>query len=582
MIRSFDSIRLQEVDKPFIRVDGFTTPKTAKVTLFNKAGKVIDELMLGMPALDDIYDSIGNSIPIDLSNCYLQGFSLTACRKYLLKDKKEKLFLNDFKAQSAFFFSPFDIDFTYALATGRSFDLSGSVFIGGTLNFHESEFSCKEVVLSELFVKVERFDMTMCHFIDAIFSLKNSIFSGGEKDFQDIDFGNGQLTFTFTDFGDGDVSFINARFNDGEANFKATRFGAGKVDFHFSRFGSGNVNFERAEFTDGRVDFRTVEFGSGKVSFNRTTFGDGHVVFDGAEAKGAKFSFRKTDFGNEHLSLEEFIAPDSSFHFERVKFNHEVTFEKMQASLLEIVDCQFNDRVNFHVSKVDNIDLSGSIIRDIAEFYSHGEKPDVQVLNLSGIRLLGQLLIDWNDNDLCKLVYNQKDTTTISQKAYQFRILKENFRNLGKYSDEDAAYVEFKRCDEEVILQSNLKGSFTQKIGAYPSYYFKKIIFDKIGLYATAPARVFLAILIVFFGFAIFYSIMISLGFGDIVSTYGAKNDMPVFYKSLYHSGITFFTIGYGDFVPVGAIRFFCGFEGFVGVFLMAYFTVAFVRKILR
>lgn len=52
--------------------------------------------------------------------------------------------------------------------------------------------------------------------------------------------------------------------------------------------------------------------------------------------------------------------------------------------------------------------------------------------------------------------------------------------------------------------------------------------------------------------------------------------------RSFYHSAITFFTIGYGDFVPVGAIRLFCGFEGFIRVFLMAYFTVAFVRKILR
>jgi len=573
MLRSFESFELQVLKKPFVRSDGFSTKESAKITLFNKMGKEIDELMLGLPTLDDIYDSIGNNLYIDLSNCFVKGFSLTACRRYLLKEKKSQLQLTGFCARNAFFYSIFDIDFSYARIEGNAFDL---------LNFHESVFNCKEVNLHELFVKVERLDMVMCKFDDTNFSLKSSIFLGGEKDFQDVDFGNGQLSFTFTDFGDGDVSFINARFNDGEVNFKATRFGDGKVDFHFARFGKGNVNFERAEFTDGRVDFRTVEFGSGKVSFNRTTFGEGFVVFDGAEAKGAKFSFRKTDFGNEYLSLEEFIAPDSSFHFEKVKFNHEVTFEKMQASLLEIVDCQFNDRVNFHVSNVETIDLSGTIIRDIAEFYSHGEKPLVQALNLSGIRLLGQLLIDWNDNDIKNLIYNQRENTTISQKAYQFRVLKENFRNLGKYSDEDSAYVEFKRCDEEVLLESNLKGDLVQKIGAYPGYYFKKIVFDKIGLYATAPARVFFSIVMVFFGFAFFYTIMISLGFGDIASTYGAKNDMPVFYKSLYHSGITFFTIGYGDFVPVGAIRFFCGFEGFVGVFLMAYFTVAFVRKILR
>ncbi|MGM0496551.1 MAG: ion channel [Bacteroidota bacterium] len=56
---------------------------------------------------------------------------------------------------------------------------------------------------------------------------------------------------------------------------------------------------------------------------------------------------------------------------------------------------------------------------------------------------------------------------------------------------------------------------------------------------------------------------------------------------SPYTTAITFFDenkkeIGYGDYYPEGIIRWLCGLEGFVGLFLMSYFTVAFVRKILR
>jgi hypothetical protein len=51
---------------------------------------------------------------------------------------------------------------------------------------------------------------------------------------------------------------------------------------------------------------------------------------------------------------------------------------------------------------------------------------------------------------------------------------------------------------------------------------------------------------------------------------------------SLYHSAVTFFTIGYGDVFPMRLSRVFSAFEGFMGVFMMSYFTVAFVRKILR
>jgi hypothetical protein len=51
---------------------------------------------------------------------------------------------------------------------------------------------------------------------------------------------------------------------------------------------------------------------------------------------------------------------------------------------------------------------------------------------------------------------------------------------------------------------------------------------------------------------------------------------------NLYFSAITFFTVGYGDCSPVGLFKLLSPIEGFIGVFLMSYFTVAFVRKILR
>ncbi len=52
---------------------------------------------------------------------------------------------------------------------------------------------------------------------------------------------------------------------------------------------------------------------------------------------------------------------------------------------------------------------------------------------------------------------------------------------------------------------------------------------------------------------------------------------------SLYYSAITFLTIGYGDIYPSSpALRIASGIEGFLGLFLMAVFTVSFMRKVLR
>ena len=52
--------------------------------------------------------------------------------------------------------------------------------------------------------------------------------------------------------------------------------------------------------------------------------------------------------------------------------------------------------------------------------------------------------------------------------------------------------------------------------------------------------------------------------------------------KLVFASSITFFTIGYGECTPLGFLKIISPIEGFTGVFLMSYFTVAFVRKILR
>jgi hypothetical protein len=101
------------------------------------------------------------------------------------------------------------------------------------------------------------------------------------------------------------------------------------------------------------------------------------------------------------------------------------------------------------------------------------------------------------------------------------------------------------------------------------------------GLYATNPFRVIFSILVVNLLFAILYTLF--MGDTNLISC--IPNDLSIgakFFESLYFSSITFFTIGYGECVPQGFFKVIAPIQGFTGVFLMSYFTVAFVRKILR
>jgi hypothetical protein len=87
---------------------------------------------------------------------------------------------------------------------------------------------------------------------------------------------------------------------------------------------------------------------------------------------------------------------------------------------------------------------------------------------------------------------------------------------------------------------------------------------------------------VVYVIYSLAYIAIMGLGLGHIIATSASGDQLGIVARGFYFSVVTFFTIGYGDFAPSGIARFVAGTEGFMGVFLMAYFTVAFVRKILR
>jgi hypothetical protein len=62
----------------------------------------------------------------------------------------------------------------------------------------------------------------------------------------------------------------------------------------------------------------------------------------------------------------------------------------------------------------------------------------------------------------------------------------------------------------------------------------------------------------------------------------GLIENLKYFGYSLYFSIVTFTTLGYGDFAPVGWARPFAAVEAFVGAFMIALFILSFVKKMTR
>lgn len=580
MIPGHSSFKAEIKKLKFETDAGRRFPGTALIHfLVEEREKPLVELM-GYLGEKEIYKAIDRGEELNLDNCFIDKFSLRDYRLTRNMDEKEVVVLNGFTARNSLFGGDASLDFSNAVFEGIEFSLGDAWINRGDVVFEAAHFKTEQVTFHNTRFPEGYFDFKNVIIDVAEVSFKNCRFGNGTKDFQYASFGTGSLSFVNTEFLEGNVNFINTDFGSNDASFKVARFGTGKVDFHFASFKDGNVSFERTEFGQGRVDFRTVEFGTGRINFNRSLFGEGEVVFDECEMDSGKFSFKRAVLGSGTFSFEEVMIENVDVSFERTSFGPEkVSFYKSWFHTLSLNFCHLDGFVDLRVQQSETIDLSNTIVRDIIDLNPHEFSAEVQTLYMAGMRLIGRLYIDWSRNKVKRLISSQLQSS-YRIRAEQFRILKENFKNLGLYNSEDYAYVEFKRCESKANLTESVKQKRVNGLYQYPLYWFKLGLFDKAGLYATSPVRVLITMLTCFIIFSLIYLLLLWQTSADIVAS--VDDHLSMVARSFYHSAITFLTIGYGDHYPFGAVRWVSAIEGFFGLFLMSYFTVAFVRKVLR
>lgn len=447
----------------------------------------------------------------------------------------------------------------FTLFTGTVTSFANSLFGDGPLSFFTAKFNASLT------------DFSLSHF------------GAGAANFQYASFASKTISFDHALFETGDIQFVNCEFGDANVSFREVNFGIGKVDFHYTRFGKGLITFDKSIFGGGEVSFKRVDFGDGKVDFKRTHFGNGEIDFSEADFRSGKVVFRSAEFGDGNINFQESIST-SDFIFDNATFGSgSLSFFNAKARLLSFKLCQFSNYVDLRVNEVEILDLSDTIVRDIIDLMPTSKAPvNMKQMVFSGMRNLGNLYIDWERNDVLNLILSQEETSQ-RQKSDQFLVLKETYNATGRYGDEDRAYIWYKRFELKADLEYSLKHKPSSALWAYPKAFFKWLLFDKIGLYATEPLRVLFSVSVIYTLFSLLYLVLpfvadtyIDTGGGEVLA------DMHPFTKAFYYSAITILTIGYGEFYPVGIMRFFASVEGYVGVFLMGYFSVAFVRKVLR
>ncbi len=561
--------------------DGNLLPKTAIVTFFDEDDNNIGVELFGYRETREWYEMIARGEALVMDQCLVRDFSLSSYRDAQGLEKKAYVTVPSFTARNAFFEARVLNDFSFAHFVDGNVDFEHTHFAKGPVSFNSSRFGDGNPVFNNMLFRDGNVDFGNVNFGAGIKGFKNTVFRDGKKDFQYCNFGNGEVSFNNTEFHDGELSFINAVFGDGNVSFKICRITGGKVAFHYARFGKGNISFERVDFGNSRVDFRAVEFGEGRVNFNRAVFGDGELTFEGCELPRGRFYFKRVVMGRGSLNFELAVFPETELFFEKTDFGQrDVSFMGSVFKHLSLQSCHLDHYIDLRVSRCDYLDLSDTVVRDIIDLQPYDQNVEIGVLNLFGMRLLGRLYLNWEENHVSRMIVRQQGSHRM--KAEQFRILKENFSITGQYADEDKAYVCFKRYEALADLEKRSRRGWLSRLGGWIEYAFKWLVFDKIGLYATDPVRVLISMIFAYLFFTFIYLLLPLFFDTRIVSSLGDPDQLSTLAVAFYHSAITFLTIGYGDYYPSGIIRWISGVEGFVGLFMMSYFTVAFVRKILR
>ena len=349
----------------------------------------------------------------------------------------------------------------------------------------------------------------------------------------------------------------NDTFFSGETSFSSTTFSR-PVSFKNVVF-DGNVDFSFASF-DSYARF-TNSFFYGRADFSSATFSDCSFFLD--------LTFNDIVTFENAVFKDEFYCADTEFkklaNFEDVVFKGDVDIEEVVVDReISFGFSKFVSCTKLHFSRCNALLLYNC---EIAKSFEVICTSNFISLSIESCKCFGNFSAPF-DMGLRDAIMNY-DITDIRAKAQQFNFLKVNYNRNGEYEYEDQAYVEYRRCLRKT------KNRFLR--------FAEWVFLDLISCYCTKPFHVFYAAIIAIAFFAGLYFIPSTISFQPSNQPVIEITLLQQLWNRLYHSIITFFTIGYGNIIPMGWIGLLLtSLEGFIGVFLMSLFTVSFVRKTLR
>lgn len=147
----------------------------------------------------------------------------------------------------------------------------------------------------------------------------------------------------------------------------------------------------------------------------------------------------------------------------------------------------------------------------------------------------------------------------------------------SQHADRKRAWAIFANARHEPTMDPPLPASLRER-GMALYRWFLNCLGDFLWGYGERPSRSCAVASLVIAGCALIYHLA---SFSGLILAEGASR--PVRWtEALYMSIITFATVGYGDFLPLGWVRMLASFEALMGIFLMPLFLITLSRRYLR
>ena len=422
------------------------------------------------------------------------------------------------------------------------------VYVTGMLDLNKIELETVYIGRSErqLFWGLEE----ELKIVESKITIKNSVFGN------DVNFHNAQFrkkivfhgtafscktNFRGAIFGD-DVNFMYASFGD-DANFESVSFG-GYANFWYASF-SDNTGFKDASFSS-YANFRDATFG-GDIDFAFASFSD-------------DANFEDTDFSG-YADFEVGIFNGRAY-FADANFSGDANFASAIFSEgASFMHATFSDDAYFwHAYFSGNTYFDSANFRGNAEFTS-AEFDEVDFSNTAFFRSF--ILYDADFKRIKVSWTSIKDLYSFDGPTY-IKLIK-NFRDLEQFEDADDAYYQYRQ-----VSQANKNWSLSK---------LEDVVAWFTCGYGVKPEYPLIWGVGIILGSAFIYW----LGSGIRRLKEIDEDDNRVsFLDAFYFSMVTFTTLGYGDWYPVGRYRIVVIIEGLIGWLLLALFLVTLANVMIR